>query len=116
MGKIQKLILKLSGKEIHTDEVREAVSKASGLLIETSRAGVEEVLAGVNSSEQGLTEAEALNRLDIYGKNETAHEKAPSWFGQLIQVSLILLLVSLFCWLLQPLSLNTSLHPPGSRT
>ena len=85
MGTIQKLILKLSGKEIHTDEVREAVSKASGLLIETSKAGIEEVLIRVNSSEQGLTEAEALNRLDIYGKNETAHEKAPSWFGQLIQ-------------------------------
>lgn len=85
MGTIQKLILKLSGKEIHTDEVREAVSKASGLLIETSRAGIEEVLAGTNSNEQGLTEAEVLNRLDIYGKNETAHEKAPSWFGQLIQ-------------------------------
>lgn len=85
MGTIQKLILKLLGKEIHTDEVREAVSKASGLLIETSRAGIEEVLAGTNSNEQGLTEAEVLNRLDIYGKNETAHEKAPSWFGQLIQ-------------------------------
>ncbi len=85
MGIIQKLILKLSGKEIHTDEVRVAVSKASSLLIEASRTGVEEVLARTDSREQGLTEAEALNRLEVYGKNETAHEKAPSWFGQLTQ-------------------------------
>ncbi len=85
MGTIQNLILKLSGKEVHTNEVRAAVSEASALLIEASQAGVEEVLARTNSREQGLTEAEALNRLEIYGKNETAHEKAPSWLGQLIQ-------------------------------
>ena len=85
MGTVRNLILKLSGKEIHTDEVREAVSKASGMLIETALAGAEEVLASTNSREQGLTETEALHRLEIYGKNETAHEKAPSWFRQLIQ-------------------------------
>ncbi len=103
MGLIQKVISKLSGQEIHTDEVREAVSKASAFLIEASRAGVEEVLTRVNSSEQGLTEAEALSRLEVYGNNETAHEKAPSWFSQLIQASinpfvgiLILLAVAAF--------------------
>ncbi len=85
MGTIRKLILKLSGKEIHTAEVREAVSKASSLLIKASLAGAEEVLCSTNSSKQGLTEVEALERLESYGKNDTAHEKAPSWSSQLVQ-------------------------------
>ncbi len=82
---LRNLFLKLAGKEIHTEEVRAAVAKASALLVAASQAGAEAVLAENNSKEQGLTASEALQRLEKYGKNETAHEKAPSWFKQLIQ-------------------------------
>ena len=85
MRTIRSIISSLSGKENHTDEVRAAVSKAAGLLIEASLSGTEAVLAKMDSSEQGLTEAEAQNRLERFGKNETAHEKAPSWIRQLLK-------------------------------
>jgi len=85
MRTLQDLISRLSGKENHSDEVRVAVSKAAELLIEASLSSPEAVMVKNDSSEKGLTESEAQSRLERFGKNETAHEKAPSWIRQLVQ-------------------------------
>ena len=45
----------------------------------------EHTLDRLNSSRQGLTTEEALNRLEEYGRNEVAHEKAPPALIQLLQ-------------------------------
>ena len=42
-------------------------------------------LARLNSSRQGLTTADALERLDDYGRNEVARESVPPFFIQLLQ-------------------------------
>lgn len=42
-------------------------------------------LARLNSSRQGLTTADALERLEDYGRNEVARETAPPFFIQLLQ-------------------------------
>ncbi|WP_254891917.1 P-type ATPase, partial [Salmonella enterica] len=42
-------------------------------------------LARLNSSRQGLTTKDALERLDAYGRNEVAHEQAPPALIQLLQ-------------------------------
>lgn len=44
----------------------------------------EEVLKSFNSSREGLTVEEAAWRLTHFGRNEVAHEKAPSWIKQLL--------------------------------
>lgn len=45
----------------------------------------EHTLARFNSSRQGLTTEDAIERLDEYGRNEVAHEQAPSALIQLLQ-------------------------------
>lgn len=42
-------------------------------------------LSRLNSSRQGLTTADALERLEDYGRNEVARETAPPFFIQLLQ-------------------------------
>lgn len=42
-------------------------------------------LARLNSSRQGLTTEDALERLNEYGRNEVAHEQAPPALIQLLQ-------------------------------
>ncbi|EAA4401758.1 magnesium-translocating P-type ATPase [Salmonella enterica subsp. enterica] len=42
-------------------------------------------LARLNSSRQGLTTKDALERLDAYGRNEVAHEQVPPALIQLLQ-------------------------------
>ncbi len=115
MFNLRKLFQKLSGQEIHTDEVRVAVSRASGLLIEASSGEAEAVLDSIKSSEHGLTEDEVNRRFEIYGKNETAHEKAPSWFRQLIQAFInpfvgILILLAVASFITEYI-----FAPPGER-
>lgn len=45
----------------------------------------EHTLARFNSSRQGLTTEDAIERLEEYGRNEVAHEQAPSALIQLLQ-------------------------------
>ncbi len=45
----------------------------------------EHTLARLNSSRQGLTTEDAIERLNEYGRNEVAHERAPSALIQLLQ-------------------------------
>lgn len=44
----------------------------------------EQVLAAFNTTRNGLTEAEAEERLARDGRNEVAHEKPPAWYVQLL--------------------------------
>ncbi len=39
----------------------------------------------LESNANGLTEEEVENKLETYGMNEVHHEKAPSWYSQLLQ-------------------------------
>ncbi len=85
MQLIRNIVLKLGGKEIHSEEVAAAVSRVSTSLIEASQAGAEEVLQSLGVGAEGLSEAEAEQRLSRYGRNEVAHEKSPSALRQLIR-------------------------------
>lgn len=51
-------------------------------------------LARLNSSRQGLTTEDALERLDEYGRNEVAHEQAPPALIQLCRHSITRLSMS----------------------
>ncbi len=85
MKKLINLVLKLAGKEIHTREVSEAVRAVSEHLFSASKAEPGEIFRDLKTSEKGLTDSDAGKRLEIYGRNEVFHEKAPSWYNHLIQ-------------------------------
>ncbi|MFC5404713.1 magnesium-translocating P-type ATPase [Cohnella soli] len=53
-------------------------------LIQSSTMMEEDLMEDLNTSPDGLTEAEARKRLDQYGKNVIAHEKTPAWYLQLL--------------------------------
>ncbi|MGN8072514.1 magnesium-translocating P-type ATPase [Mucilaginibacter sp. SG564] len=69
-------------------------------------------LAMLDSSAEGLSLAQAKDRLDRFGLNEVHHEKAPSWFRQLVEAFInpfigILLIIAaisfiLDVWLAKP--------------
>jgi Mg2+-importing ATPase len=46
---------------------------------------IDQVLRSLNSNRNGLTEADARDRLRKYGKNEVSHEKPPAWYVQLFK-------------------------------
>lgn len=59
----------------------------------------------LNTNDQGLTEAEAEERLERFGLNEIVHERAPSWFTLLLKnfknpFNLLLLLLAAVSWFL----------------
>jgi len=59
--------------------------RVSPTLMKYSLSPIEGVLEALNSSNRGLTEDEAKSRLERYGLNAVAHEKAPSWFKLLVK-------------------------------
>jgi P-type Mg2+ transporter len=82
---IKNFLYHLASQETHTEEVNIAVARAAERLINTSLESPEEILRKMDTSEQGLSEAEALARIDQFGRNEVAHEKAPTWYRQLLK-------------------------------
>jgi P-type Mg2+ transporter len=86
--KLKMLISKLTGHEIHTEEIKTAVTDASGFLIKCATLSNEEILKKYNSSLDGLAEEEAEKRIIKFGLNEVAHEKAPTWHRQLLNAFL----------------------------
>src|SRR5437773_11750940 len=62
-------------------------SRTSPLLTEASSKKSEEVFQMLYASPNGLTEAEAAERLEKYGPNEVASEKRQSWLRRLYTAS-----------------------------
>jgi Mg2+-importing ATPase len=58
---------------------------AAAQLKSVSRAGKASVFALLVSQETGLTEDQVEEKLQQFGANEVAHEKAPAWYVQLLQ-------------------------------
>lgn len=50
-----------------------------------STQNINDVFTALNTKQEGLESVEAELRLDMYGTNQIAHEKAASWFVQLIK-------------------------------
>ncbi len=46
---------------------------------------IKEVLAALNTTQEGLNSAEAELRLEMHGTNQIAHEKAAPWLVQLLK-------------------------------
>lgn len=57
----------------------------TSLLKRMAAATPEEALAALGTSRDGLTEAEAAERLHRYGRNQIAREKPPAWYVHLAQ-------------------------------
>ena len=69
-------------KSPHAIEMNQAaVSK----LQEASSKDISSVYAFMESSKEGITQTMAEERIAKFGLNEVAHEKAPSWFQQLLK-------------------------------
>ncbi len=83
--KLGRLLASLAGREVHSQEVRDALAKASQQLINSSMASPAELLQSLSSGEQGISYQQAEQLLEHFGKNEIAYEKAPPWYRQLIQ-------------------------------
>jgi len=101
---LQNTLHKLSGSEVHTEEVNVAVSRVSQRLVKASITPADEILMQLETGLQGIPDAEAEQRLQRYGKNEVAHEKSPAWYRQLIQAFMnpfvgILLLLAIASYL-----------------
>lgn len=57
--------------------------RVSDRLLGASNASIEGALALLDSATAGLETAEAALRLENYGENQVAHDKAPHWLSQL---------------------------------
>jgi Mg2+-importing ATPase len=60
-------------------------AKLSLRALEEAGNDINQVLRSLNSNRNGLTEADARDRLRKYGKNEVSHEKPPAWYVQLFK-------------------------------
>src|SRR3990167_2400860 len=54
-------------------------------LLEISKSPAQEVLQNLNTSEQGLLESDAEERIKQYGLNEISHDKTPPWYVLLLK-------------------------------
>ena len=104
-----KIRRKKSTKSPHSVEMNPtAVGKLRG----ASQKDVEAVYAMVDSSEEGLSQSDAEERISKFGSNKVDYDQAPSWFEQLLKsfanpfifILLAILAVSLVIdvWLTQP--------------
>jgi Mg2+-importing ATPase len=74
---------RLFDAKVSTEETASVVSRLSKQLIEVSHVSVDEALRRLGTTLEGLPTAEARSRLERYGLNEVAHERAPVWYVQL---------------------------------
>ncbi len=65
--------------------VDEAVARASGRLVEVAMASPGEVLEARGSDRAGISDREARIRLERYGANTVARERAPAWYTHLLR-------------------------------
>ncbi len=84
LGRLKRFALDLAGKDDHLTEVTAALSQTSGRLIDAALARPDQLLEALSTGSEGLTEAEAEARFAQHGRNEVAHERAPTWYRQLL--------------------------------
>jgi Mg2+-importing ATPase len=60
-------------------------AKLSLRALEEAGNNIDQVLRSLSSNRNGLTEADARDRLRKYGNNEVSHEKPPTWYVQLFK-------------------------------
>ncbi|WP_448599805.1 magnesium-translocating P-type ATPase [Thermoleptolyngbya sp.] len=72
------------GRGNASDRVLES-AKLSLRALEEAGSSVDQVLRSLSSNRNGLTEADARDRLRKYGNNEVSHEKPPTWYVQLFK-------------------------------
>ncbi|PWU06179.1 MAG: magnesium-translocating P-type ATPase [Verrucomicrobia bacterium] len=101
----------LSAAATKGEKNHKSKSKLNKLLREVAQGDVNHAVRLMQSRRAGLTNAEAAERLKVFGKNEVAHEKPPLWYIQLakafynpfILVLALLALVSLYTDIYTPL-------------
>jgi Mg2+-importing ATPase len=81
-------ISKISGKEIHSEEIETAVTSTYRYLIDASGMTPNEVMSEYATSKSGLTNLEAEKRLIKFGNNQVAHEKSLPWYRQFLKTFL----------------------------
>jgi len=80
-----KKIFRGSCKTPASQKIDETSKQVVSQLLGYSHASLEEIFQGLQSTEKGLDEEEAMLRLKNYGLNEIAHEKPPSWYVLLLK-------------------------------
>jgi len=65
------------------NRAKAAATPATDRLTELAYLGVDGVLAALETERCGLTDNEVERRREQYGRNEVAHEKPPTWYGEL---------------------------------
>ena len=65
------------------------------------------------SNSNGLSESEVVAKRKLYGANEIAHEKAPSWYSQLFQAFLNPFIAVLIILAIISFIMDVLLAPPG---
>ena len=76
---------------------RDALSRAELRLAREALVNTATTLVNLNTSVDGLTDAEAEQRLEDIGPNEVAHEKAPHWSLQLLSTFKNPFIIVLLC-------------------
>ena len=71
-------------RQTKDQDARRAVAEVSARLLEAGRASPEAILQGLGSRRGGLAAADAAERLERLGRNETAHETSAPWYRQLL--------------------------------
>jgi P-type Mg2+ transporter len=82
------LYRKMSGFEIHSDEIETAVTSTYSSLTEAALMSLDDVTNRLNTSKNGLSNYEAEKRLAKYGKNLVSHERPLPWYWQLLKAFL----------------------------
>lgn len=91
--------LSIKNKDANSSMPTDAVTR----LRRAARSNEEQLYTLMESSETGISKTTAENRLHKYGLNEVQHDKAPSWFRQLLRafvnpfilILIIILIVSI---------------------
>ena len=99
----------------HLEQVTKEVSRVSDRLIEASKSTPSELLRLLNTCTDGLTAAEVTSRMNEYGKNEVAHEKAPAWYVQFFKAFINPFIGVLFALAVVSFILDVSLAEPGEQ-
>ncbi|MDB5138149.1 MAG: Mg2+-importing ATPase [Mucilaginibacter sp.] len=89
MRKREKINTLIQPKSTNNGNLPKDLNNASALKItQASASDKSAFLTMLQSSDRGLTTTEVKDRLNTYGLNEVAHEKAPKWYVQFFEAFL----------------------------